>query len=175
MIIVEELLWSPGRRGHVALPEADPLREPDALQEAQLLAARVEALSSTVGLLFELRTAMQLREANTAILVARGVHEFTWWAEPRSTSKTAWNVVGSEPRPTNCPFEIDIDLVPRSRLRLVAESAEFYVGDVEGLELQLPDYGIDDDATVRANLADWRSSFSPMSATFLDRLADRSP
>lgn len=172
MIVVEELLRKPGRRDHVVPREADPLREPDALQEAQLLAARVEALPSTVGLLFELRTAMQLREANTAILVARGVREFAWSAEPRSTDKTAWNVVGSEPKPAGWPFEMEINFIPQARLQLVAENMEFYVGNVGGLGIGLPDYGIDDDATVRANLAHWQSLFSATGATFLDRLTD---
>lgn len=168
-MLVEELLQNPVRREYVATPEVDPLRQSDALQEAQLLEGRVEALSSTVGLLFELRTAMHLMEGNTALLVARGVREFSWSSDARNTDKTAWNVVGSEPRYVDELFVLELDFVPNAGLRLVAESAEFYVGDVDRLSEQLPDYGEDDDAEIRANLAGWRSSFVPIWASILDR------
>jgi len=65
MKIKDLLLPSPGLRAYAAAPEMDPLTEEDALQEAQLLDVRFDALSLTVGLLFELRMAQQLREANT--------------------------------------------------------------------------------------------------------------
>lgn len=154
-----------GHLDYVVPPEGDPLRESDVLQEAQLLDVRVEALSSTVGLLFDLRSAMQLVDANTAVLIARGVHEFLWSAEPRLTDKTAWNIVRSEPRTDGALLTFELESIPRSRIRLVAEKAEFYIGDVPGLEAQPSDYEFDDDLTVRANLADWQSSFVPLSAT----------
>jgi hypothetical protein len=166
-MLVEELLGSPKHMG-MAPPEVDPFRQPDALQEAQLLEARVDALSSTVGLLFELRTAMYLMEGNTALLIARGVREFKWSAEARLTGKTAWNIVGSEPLIANELFIFEIDFLPVSQMRLVAQSAEFYTGNVDGLHDQLSDYVEDDDVTVRANLASWRSSFMPLQVTFLN-------
>jgi hypothetical protein len=62
VITVEDLLRPDRRwREYASLPEMDPLTEDDALQEAQLLDVRFDALRSTVGLLFELRTALQLR------------------------------------------------------------------------------------------------------------------
>jgi hypothetical protein len=168
-MLVDELLRRPQRHANTAHPEVDPLREPNVLQEAQLLEARVEALTSTVGLLFELRTAMEWMDANTAILVARGVQEFVWSAEARSTAKTAWNVVASELRTVGQLPVFELDFLPLSRMRLTADRVEFYVGDVARLELQVPDYGMDDDAAIRANLAGWGSSFSLMGASFLDR------
>ena len=79
-------------REYAGLPEADPLRESDALQEAQLLDVRLDAVRGQVALLFELRMALQLREPNTGVLVARGVREFGWTAPSRSTQRTAWGV-----------------------------------------------------------------------------------
>lgn len=99
MITIEELLSLDARlRRFAAQPEMDPLTENDALQEAQLLDVRVDALRSTVGLLFELRVALQLREANTGALVAHGVRKISWSSSPRPTPRTAWNVMSPTPR-----------------------------------------------------------------------------
>jgi hypothetical protein len=164
---LEDLLRESGRTA-VEQSAVDPLRHADALQEAQLLDVRVEALSSRIGMLFELRTAMNLAEGNTGLLVARAVHEFTWAAEARATDKTAWNVIGSEPRVVDGKFVLELYFFPNARVSLVAEKVEFHVGDVDGLSEQLPDYGEDDDATIRANLPGWRSSFSPIWTSFVD-------
>ncbi|MFV0462523.1 MAG: hypothetical protein ACK5MP_04905 [Nostocoides sp.] len=74
----------------------DPLTESDALQEAQLLDVQLDAVREQLALLFELRMALQLREPDTGVLVARGVREFSWTAPPRSSLRTAWSVGGSQ-------------------------------------------------------------------------------
>jgi hypothetical protein len=84
------------------------------------------------------------------------------------TGKTAWNVVGSEPLIVNKIFTLELDFLPISQLRVAARSVEFYIGNMDGLGNQLPDYMEDDDATVRANLASWHSPFVPLQAAFLD-------
>jgi hypothetical protein len=101
----------------MAPPDVDPFRQSNALQEAQLLEARVEARTSTVGLLFELRMAMHFTEGNAAVLIARGAREFNWSAETRLTGKTAWNVVGSEPLIVNKTFALELDFLCRAWLR----------------------------------------------------------
>src|SRR5689334_16205190 len=123
MIIVEELLSAaPEWRRFASQPEMDPLTEEHALQEAQLLDVRIDTLRSTVGLLFELRLALQLREATTGILVAHGVREFSWSASPRSTTRTAWNIVASTPRCEGRLFRLSLQTSPRGRLELSAAS-----------------------------------------------------
>jgi hypothetical protein len=164
-MLLEELLIRPTEVGHA--PVMDALSEADALQEAQLLDVRVCALTSTVGLLFDLRMALQLRTANTAVVVGRGVQDFSWSAEHRETARTAWNVAGSEPAGGDL-FSLSLAFFPRARLRLVSERAEFYVGEVAGLDPTPPDYGVDDEARIKAGLAGWASTFEPVQATFLD-------
>jgi hypothetical protein len=171
VITIEELLLSgPELRRYAALPEMDPLTEEDALQEAQLLDVRFDALRSTVGLLFELRMALQLRESNTGVLVAHGVRELSWSAGPRSTAKTAWVVGGSAPHNENRLFGIKLGMWPSpgAQLNLVAEGAAFFTGDVPDLSETPPDYGGDDEATIRGQLAGWHSAFTPTHAVFLD-------
>lgn len=171
MMTIEDLLLpSPGLRAYAAQPEMDPLTEDDALQEAQLLDIRCDALRLTVGLLFDLRLALQLREANTGVLVARGVRELSWSAASRSTDLTTWTVGGSVPRNENQLFGLKLGMwpAPGAQLSLVAESAAFFAGDVPGLAETPPDYGDDDDTTIRAGLAGWNSQFTPVHAVFLD-------
>ncbi len=170
MITVGELLWpDPALRRLAAQPEMDPLTEDGALQEAQLLDVRFDALRSTVGLLFELRMALQLREANTGVLVARGVRELSWSTGGRSPApRFAWVVAGSTVGTANRLFELRLTgLRPGAGLGLVAESAAFFAGDVPGLD-RIPDYIEDDEATIRAQLAGWHSAFTPVHAVFLD-------
>ncbi len=170
MIIIEDLLRpDPRLRRYAAQPEMDPLTEENALQEAQLLDVRFDALRSTVGLLFELRVALQLREGNTGVLVAQGVRQLAWSAGERSTGKTAWTIGGSAPRNKDRLFGLKLAMwpAPGAELNLIAESAAFYVGDVPGLG-GVPSYVDDDEATIRAGLAGWHSEFTPVHAVFLD-------
>jgi hypothetical protein len=168
VITVGDLLWPrPALRRFASQPEADPLTENGALQEAQLLDVRFDALRGTVGLLFELRLALQLREGNTGVLIARGVRQLSWAAEQRSTLRTAWTVGGSIPRNEDRLFSLELGLWPNAQLALVAESAAFFAGDVPGLD-RIPDYADDDEVTVRSQLAGWHSEFVPVHAVFLD-------
>lgn len=169
MTTIEDFLSvDPELRCYAALPEMDPLTELDALQEAQLLEVRFDTLRSTVGLLLELRAALQLREANTGVLVGYGVREISWSAQSRSTSMTAWNIIASVPRCEDRLFKLSLRMLPQAELELSAASAAFYVGDVPGLEGPPPDYVGDNEATIRARLAGWHSAFTPVHAAFLD-------
>lgn len=168
MIAIQDLLQPDDRwREFASQPEMDPLSEDDALQEAQLLDVRFDAARTTVGLLFELRVALQLREANTGVLIARGVHGLSWTGDPQSTTRTAWAVLGSRPEAHDGLFALGLATWPESRLSLRAESAAFFAGDVPGLD-RIPDYVSDREATIRANLASWHSKFMPVRAVFLD-------
>jgi hypothetical protein len=65
-------------------------------------------------------------------------------------------------------LSVSLSFFPSARLRLVSERAEFYVGDVPGLDPTPPDYGIDDEARIKSGLAGWHSTFEPVQAAFLD-------
>lgn len=169
-VIIEDLLRpDPELRSYGAQPEMDPLTEDDALQGVQLLDMRFDALRSTVGLLCELRTALQLREANTGVLVARGVHELSWSTGGRSPAlRFAWVVASSKIGAANRLFELRLaGWLPGAGLGLVAESVAFFAGDVPGLD-RIPDYVSDDESTIHAQLAGWHSEFVPVHAVFLD-------
>ncbi len=152
-------------------PEMNPLVESDALQEGQLLDVRFDAVRLTVGVLFELRVALQLRQANTGVLVAHGVRQLMWSGSARASTRTAWSVGGSDVSSVGSMFELKLGLWPSpgAQLHLVAERAAFFIGDVPGLADAPPDYVKDDDEMIRAQLASWGSPFVLLSAVSLDR------
>ena len=124
-----------------------------------------------VGILFELRQALQLQEANTGVLVARGVRALTWSGPSRDTTLTAWSIGSSVPRAEDQLFSLSLVMWPRpgAQLSLTAESAAFFVGNVCGLAEAPPDYTDRDRAALGDEVACWDSSFEPVSAAFLDR------
>ncbi|MFF7155365.1 hypothetical protein [Streptomyces sp. NPDC008139] len=165
MIAVEDLLWAPGRVSGVPGPEMDPLVERDALQEAQVLDLRVHALTSTVGLLFELRTALQFEYGNAAVLILRGVQEANWRALQRSGEKTAWSVVGSEMRSGSGLLELSIMLSPRASIDIRGTSAEFYVLDVPDIGEVPPDYCSDGEGRIRSGLSGGGLAFTVLQSS----------
>lgn len=168
MTVIEDLLKTASGREYVPMPEMNPLTENDVLQEAQLLDVRLDALRSTAGLLFDLRGALQLREANTGVLIVRGVGNLTWSSGTRGTGRTAWTVDGSIVTSTDRLFGLELGLwpAPAAELTLAAESAGFFVGEVPGLD-RIPDYVEDDELTIHTQLASWQSEFELVSAAFL--------
>lgn len=172
MIRVEELLVSgPALRGHARPLEVDPLTDVDALQEAQVLDVRFDVLSGVVAVLFELRQALQLREASTGVLVTYGVCDLTWTGPARPDSLTAWSVGSSQPVVDKGLLTLTLNMWPHpgARLSLKAESAAFFVGRVPGLPDSPPDYTELDRATVGDQLAGWGSPFEVISAAFHGR------
>ena len=172
MITVEDLIWAPSRVLGTPGPDMDPLIENDALQEAQLLDLRIHALSSTAGLLFELRTALQFEYGNAAVLIVRGLQKSTWRAIQRGGERTAWSVVGSEMRAGSGLVDLNVTLSPSSSIEIVGTSAEFYVLDVPGIGEAPPDYCPDGEGSIRTGLPGWGCSFSLLQASYLEGRAD---
>ncbi|HEX2050729.1 MAG TPA: hypothetical protein VHJ34_08875 [Actinomycetota bacterium] len=75
---IEDLFCLPERKTFAAKPEMDPLTEGASLMESRLIGVRFDAVASIAGLLFDLRQAIQLRLANTGVLIVRGVERLTW-------------------------------------------------------------------------------------------------
>jgi hypothetical protein len=164
-MMISELLVDAARRRFAAQPESDALRDPDALQEAQLLDVHVDVLRSCAYLFFDCRGALQIEMGNTAVIAVAGLEQVSWSGLPRGP-RTAWSVVGWEPR-LGERWVLSAAFAPRARLDLTAVTAEFYVGDVPGCDAAPPDYTEADEVTLRAGLAGWHSEFEPIHATFL--------
>lgn len=154
----------------VGSPEADPLTEKDALQEARLNGVLFDAVNMRAGLLFDLRGALALRMAYTGLLVLGGVEKLSWDCEPRSTIRTAWNVVGSVPANKEGVVNLRLFFFPDAEMTVAARSAAFFAGDVPGLPEAPPDFA-GGDAEVAAGMASMDSPFEPTQATFIEPLA----
>lgn len=168
MRTIEDLIWTSGWAPGTPSPDMDPLVERDALQEAQLLDLRLHALSSTAGLLFELRTALQFEYGNAALLVVRGLQQSSLQAIQRGGEKTAWSVVGSGMRIESGLLGLNIALSPDSSVRILGSRAEFYVLDVPGIGEAPPEYCSDEERSIRIGLPGWGSSFSLLQASYLE-------
>ncbi|WP_157518520.1 hypothetical protein [Herbidospora mongoliensis] len=133
-----------------------PFHEPDALREAHLLDVRIEAVSARVGLLFDLRHAIDFGPGNTGVLIAAGVTECSWVAEPQSTGRTAWTVMGFDVHVGGAFVDADVFCFPKARLTITASRFDYLAVDVEDLT-KVADHGLDSEEAIRANLAQWSS------------------
>ncbi len=174
MMSIEELLSSPDRRGYAAMPETDALVEVDGLQEADLVDVRFDADAGSLVLLFDLRTALQFRLANTAVLVMRDVEEVRWFSkEERGDRRTAHYVMSSNPTTREGRFVFELVCLRGWDLSAVSSSAEFFVGDVPDLPSAPPNFVEDDERAIAMGMPAWRSMFKPEWATFLDSTEPR--
>ena len=167
-MIIEELLRDSDRRRFAATPEADALRDEDALQEAYLLGSRFDAVRSIEWLLFDCRGALQIEMGNTAVIAVHGVESIRWAGEARTSARTQWSVVGWSPAVHAGRWSLAAAMVPSCRLEIVGRGAEFYVGDVPGCDDAPPDFLDATDEELRTGLAGWSSEFDPVHASFLD-------
>lgn len=164
MMVIEEFLQS-RRQFAVSKPEMDPLREADALQEVQLLDVRVWSLTSTVGMLFELRTALQFKEGNAALLVVRGLREFQWGAARGPWVLSSLTVVSSRPTAEDDLFVLRLGFFPDAVSNIRGCSGEFYVVKVPDIGEAPPDYSDGDEKRVRGLLPNWTSPCSLLQAS----------
>lgn len=169
VMTIDELLRSPQRRDHAAMPETDALTEVDGLQEADLVDARLIVGEASLAVLFDLRTALQYRMANTAILVMRDVGQVNWIClEQRGPRRVAHYVMSSKPDVKESLFGLELVCLRGWRLSASAAYAEFFVGDVPDLPEAPPNFIEDDERTIVAGMPAWDSMFKPEWATFLD-------
>src|SRR3989442_1569614 len=136
---VDELLRSPQLRNYAAMPEADALTQADALQEADLLDIRFLAAESSLAMLFDLRTSLQFRMANTAVMVLHSIYEF-YWARGDSGPPypVGHYVMSSRPSTDNGKLTYELVTLRGWNTRVVAASAEFIVGSIPDLPASPP-------------------------------------
>ncbi len=170
MKICDLILIDPAHAAGVvgALPEANPFREDGALQEAQLLDIRFDALAGVVAILFELRQSLQFWESDTAVLVARYVSKLVWSGPRRSSALLALPVMGSTSSTEGGSFKLKLDvwLGTGAELSLVAGNAAFYTGNVLGLADTPPDYTENDRSRLIGQIPAWESLFEPTGASW---------
>ncbi len=150
-------------------PATNPLTQEDSLREAQVMGVRLDSLTGEVGVLFELRMALEYWEtADTGVLVAEGVRRLAWTGPQREPGRTAWSAGGSRVEVHDGLLWLSLGMwpAPGATLEVVAERAVFVGGRVPGIGDTPPDY-TGDEVTIVARLASWDSQFRPTTvATF---------
>ncbi|MFI1920543.1 hypothetical protein [Nocardia sp. NPDC020380] len=77
--------------------EWDPLIAPDMFQECSIADLRYVPLAATVGVIIDLRTALQLDEGNIGLLIVEGVTEIRVSDESAFEHVMMRTIVGSSP------------------------------------------------------------------------------
>ena len=138
MMQLADLLGTPAL-AELPAPAVDPLSKTDLFAEAQLLDIRFDAVGQRLGILLELRVALQLRTSNTGVVVATDATEIVWSAE-RRTGPVAWSVVSSAVVPADGDITVEFSFSPTARLRFRAKELSYYDVAVEGLAPAPGDY-----------------------------------
>ena len=163
---LEEFLQSDARYAVEAQPEADALRQPDALQESALVDIRMDVVTSTASILLDCRGSLHVPEANTAVVVLLGADHGSWQL-PRAGTFAWQTVIDWRVREVGDGIELSIGLLAGGDVILRAVRAEYFVGDVPGGDDAPPDFTTATHAEVRAGMAAWSSDFTPLAASFL--------
>lgn len=138
-------------------PEVDPLVESDALLEAQFIGMKVNGDVGRCGLIVDLRTALQIRRPNTAIIVADKVQEARWEMDPIS-AKTVWNIVASTTARGGSGYTFTAWTHPSGEVRVTARRLAYFGLSGQGLMDVPPDLSSDPEHVIRAGFADWESN-----------------
>ncbi|WP_187978213.1 hypothetical protein [Mycetocola sp. JXN-3] len=166
MLTISDYLYSSKRLDSHGAPDADALREQDALRDAAILDIRFDTTLLTLWILFDCRGTLFMRDGNVAVIVANNVTSLEWQAPPRD-SRWWRPVVVSSPNFELQQFSMQLGIGYSNEgkaqfLRFSSSSAEFHVGDIAGGDAAPPDFADDSDEVIRAGLASWDSPFTPI-------------
>lgn len=157
MAVIEDLFIQEAN-GTLGNPiDWDPLQEPNALQEVGLLDCRVCPLTGRAGLLLDMRTALQYRTGNAALLTISGLRSFQWREVPPALELMSFTIMSSTPLASNGVCRMDIGLHPDGQLSISGGQAGFYLLEASGLPEGLPDYTDRSLGEVRRYLPWWNS------------------
>jgi hypothetical protein len=145
---------------------SSPFNTKDLLVEAYPLDFRIDALRSSLTILFDCRFCDGV-EGNTAVLESQSAREFTWQTVPAAgpTQRTVVSWI-----PANSDFfsvTAKMGWIGTDAFFLAANSARFLSGNVNEGQGPPPNFVMDDLQTIRDGLPRWSSIFEPLAfATF---------
>ncbi|WNZ09096.1 hypothetical protein [Streptomyces sp. 11x1] len=158
MILMDNIFTSQYYRPAAESVGWDPLKEPDALEDAQLLDCRVCPTVNRAALLFEMRTASYYPTGNSALLVVRGLRSFQWSGSPQRQKLMAFSVISSRPsHVVDGGLRLDFQFFPDGDLSFGGECMEFYLLEVHGISEAPPSYPGNDLDQVCRDLPSWNS------------------
>jgi hypothetical protein len=160
---IEDLLMSLDRPP-IEAGSFDILRDQDSLEEAQLVGVRFDAIDRILGILVDLRTSLQIRDAEAALIVVRDVDRIAWENAPVFETRTSWTIMRSTSRAGRGSVQVQLQFLPDGRLNAVGLAAECIVGRIPQLPETPPDYNVDSDDLIRLRTPAWGSEMEPLRA-----------
>jgi hypothetical protein len=168
MMNIADLLESPLRVDLMPTPETDALAEQDALREADLVDVRFAADRQSMVMLFDLRTSLQFRMANAAVLAMMGVNQLQWNTDVlRQPRRSAHYVMSSKPCWAKDHFTLELSCLGGWLVNANALGAQFLVGNMSQLPEAPPDFVEDDEETVANAMPGWDSEFDPQWGSYV--------
>jgi hypothetical protein len=159
-MIVRDLLSVDSERLEGVSPgSVDDSFPPDVLQEATLLKVLTSFPQNSILALIDLRTSLQFREANTAVLAVRGLNRLNWSGDSSEPGRMAWSVMSSGISSVGRNVEVTLDCHPPGQLRIAGRKFAFYCGNVSELPQDPPDYVEDEAAVISRAEPQWESEF----------------
>ncbi|MFJ7159813.1 hypothetical protein ACIQUQ_33355 [Streptomyces sp. NPDC101118] len=141
MSLIENLFTSREHDRALNPVEWDPLKEPDALQDAQLLDARFCPTANRAALLFDMRTASFYPLGNAAVIIVRGLRSLSWNGLPQGRSLMAFSVISSQPSLiADRGWLLNLRFFPDGDCSVGGESAEFHLLEAHGIPEAPPSY-----------------------------------
>ncbi|MBL1079598.1 hypothetical protein JK358_34860 [Nocardia sp. 2] len=111
----------------------NPLLVEDLLLEACVLDFRYVPQTSSVGVLLDLRTALQIDEGNTGLLIVENTLKMAISIDKPHGAMVS-TIVGSVPdTDTPATYGIEIACMPAAVITIAGQRALFHVGNVDGI------------------------------------------
>jgi hypothetical protein len=160
-VIIEKFITPPQRHVHLPMPDSDALTEVDALQEAEIIDVRFSLDDASIGLLLDLRVALEFMTGNVAVLALWGVTDAQFQHIPQAWPHHAHVVMSSKPNALDGILTLEIGCLDGWRMRATAKAADFLVGDIPGLPEIPPDRNEASADQIAAGTPQWASEFVP--------------
>lgn len=160
MATVESIVHSALHQSPIGSTDWDPLRIEDLLQECALLDVRHFTSSSIIGILLDLRTALQLDIGNTALVVIGGVSDYSWVSDTVEADTMMRTVVGSYPTMSATEYKLELACSPRSAFQVKGKWASFFEGTVRSIGESQPDLTSVDPTTLASGFPNWQSELA---------------
>lgn len=97
------------------------------LQEATLLSWRYEAVARALGLILDLRYALEIENASIGVLVSRNTFMFEWMEDHRHGPPIWYSLTGLTLGVSH-PFSLTLGFEPGAELSIDADEAILYIG-----------------------------------------------
>jgi hypothetical protein len=158
MIAIRDLLVRPDLDAPVPTNRPNPLLSPGELQESMVLDVSLDVVTSTGGVLLDLRVSLDEGASGAfGLLVVRGLEATMWQNQAGRRGLTAWNVLDFAPLAIDGAWEAWMGLYPDGELTIRGASAEYYELDVVGQVDYIVDYTENNPREVAGVLPDWAS------------------